>query len=67
MALPSMDPDMPVTSMLQLQFGSDFVVLVFDAHNGLRISGTKNTGLNHNTALGNTVFGEYRLLMEELT
>ena len=41
LALPSMNPDVPVTSTLQLQFGSDFVVLVFDAHNGLQMSGTR--------------------------
>jgi len=62
-----MNPDVPVASTLQLQFGSDFVVLVFDAHNGLHMSGTKYTGLQFVTASGNTVFDEYRKLMEELT
>ncbi|MFM7980417.1 MAG: hypothetical protein ACKPKO_13975, partial [Candidatus Fonsibacter sp.] len=56
LALPSMDPDGPVTSTLHLQFGSDFVVLVFDAHNGMQMSGTRYTGLRFITASGNTVF-----------
>ncbi|MFM7987782.1 MAG: hypothetical protein ACKPKO_51570, partial [Candidatus Fonsibacter sp.] len=67
LALPSMNPDVPVTSTLQLQFGSDFVALVFDAHNGLQMSGMTYTGLQYKTAVGNTVFDEYRKLMEEVT
>ncbi|MFM7990148.1 MAG: hypothetical protein ACKPKO_63615, partial [Candidatus Fonsibacter sp.] len=62
-----MNPDVPVTSTLHLQFGGDFVVFVFDAHNGLQMSGTIYTGLHYKMAMGNTVIGEYRMLIEELT
>ncbi|MFM7980997.1 MAG: hypothetical protein ACKPKO_16940, partial [Candidatus Fonsibacter sp.] len=67
LALPTMGPDVPVTSTLQLQFGSDFVVLVLYAHNGLQVHGTIYTGLSYKTVMGNTMFDEYRMLMEELT
>jgi hypothetical protein len=50
----------------ELRFGSDFVVLVFDAHNGLQMHPTKYTGLDYTTKSGKTMFQEYDMLMKEL-
>ena len=66
LALPTMRPDESVSSE-ELQFGSDFVVIVLDAHNGLQLHATKYTGLDYKTALGTTTFDDYKLLMKELT
>ena len=66
LALPTMKPDESVSSE-QLQFGSDVVVLVFDAHNGLQLVTTRYTGLDYTTAIGTTMFEEYKMLMKELT
>ena len=39
-------------------FGSDCVVIVIDAHNGLQL-GNAYTGLKHKPPTGNTIFEEY--------
>ena len=36
-------------------FGSDFVVIVTDAHNGLHM-GNSYTGLKHKSPIGRTIF-----------
>ena len=48
-------------------FGSDFVVLRFDAHNGLQMHSLCYTGLGYKTPSGRTMFEEYRMLFEELS
>ena len=47
-------------------FGSDFVVIVVDAHNGLQL-GNNYTGLKHKTPTGKTVFEEYHAFFDELS
>ncbi|MFM7986202.1 MAG: hypothetical protein ACKPKO_43505, partial [Candidatus Fonsibacter sp.] len=51
----------------ELQFGSDFVGIVLDAHNGLQLHATKYTGLEYVTAMGTTTFDDYKMLMKELS
>ena len=48
-------------------FGSDFVILWFDAHNGLQMHPLFYTGLNYVSPSGRTVFQEYKMLMEEVS
>ena len=48
-------------------FGSDFIVLVFDAHNGLQMTDSVYTGLQFGTPNGRTMYDEYRSFMEELS
>ena len=47
-------------------FGSDFVVIVVDAHNGLQM-GNNYTGLKHKTPTGRTMYEEYQTLLDELS
>ena len=49
------------------RFGSDFLVIVCDAHNGLQMNKSGHTGLEHIAPSGKTVYVEYHTLMEELT
>ncbi|MFM7986243.1 MAG: hypothetical protein ACKPKO_43715 [Candidatus Fonsibacter sp.] len=66
LALPSMNPDVSVTSPRQLQFGSDFIVIVIDAHNGLQMKDAVYTGLEYRSPAGRTMFDEYNSFMDEL-
>ena len=47
-------------------FGSDFVVIVVDAHNGLQL-GNQYTGLKHKTPTGRTIYEEYQAFFDELS
>ncbi|MFM7978844.1 MAG: hypothetical protein ACKPKO_05965, partial [Candidatus Fonsibacter sp.] len=67
LALPSMNPDVSITSARQLQFGSDFIGIVIDAHNGLQMKDSTYTGLEYRSPAGRTMFDEYCLFMDELT
>ena len=62
-----MTPDVSITSARQLQFGSDFVAIVIDAHNGLQMKDTVYTGLEYRSPAGRTMFEEYNSFMDELT
>ena len=58
MALPH--PPYPETQLQPpLMFGSDFIVLVFDAHNGRQWSNTAYIGLEFGTPNGRTMYEEY--------
>ena len=46
-------------------FGSDFVVIVIDAHNGLQL-GNNYTGLKYKSPTGKTIFEEYHAFFDEL-
>ena len=48
-------------------FGSDFVILWFDAHNGLQMNPLYYTGLQYMTPSGRSTYQEYKLLFEELS
>ncbi|MFM7982210.1 MAG: hypothetical protein ACKPKO_23110, partial [Candidatus Fonsibacter sp.] len=67
LALHSMAPDVSITSARQLQFGSDFIVIVIDAHNGLQIKDSTYSRLEYRSPTGRTMFDEYNLFMDELT
>ena len=47
-------------------FGSDFVILWFDAHNGLHMNLLYYTGLNYMTPSGRSIYQEYKMLFDEL-
>ena len=47
-------------------FGSDFVVIVIDAHNGLQM-GSSYTGFKYKTPTGKTMYDEYKAFFEELS
>ncbi|MFM7990531.1 MAG: hypothetical protein ACKPKO_65550, partial [Candidatus Fonsibacter sp.] len=50
-----------------LLFGTDFIVLAVDAHNGLQMHDNFYTGLQLGTPNGRTMYYEYCSLMEELS
>ncbi|MFM7989017.1 MAG: hypothetical protein ACKPKO_57860, partial [Candidatus Fonsibacter sp.] len=62
-----MNPDVSITSARQLQFGSDFIVIVVDAYSGLQMKDFVYTGLEYRSPAGRTMFDEYSLFMDELT
>ena len=51
-----MNPDVSITSARQLQFGSDFIVIVIDAHSGLQMNDFTYTGLEYRSPVGRTMF-----------
>ncbi|MFM7978846.1 MAG: hypothetical protein ACKPKO_05980 [Candidatus Fonsibacter sp.] len=50
-----------------LLLGSDFVALVIDGANGLQMKDNVYTGLEFGAPNGNTMYQEYRALMEEFS